>query len=99
MALIVMREFAWFRPSCPLSILIQGSVMPPSSSTAAFTGAASPATTPQPKEVNAMLRRLQEVLSGRNSGMNQQPRFNGRLLDQKREDVYVLMHQQMSSMR
>jgi hypothetical protein len=46
-----------------------------------------------------MLRRLQEVLSGRNSGMNQQPRFNGRLLDQKREDVYVLMHQQMSSMR
>lgn len=78
--------------------------MPPSSSpaaavTGAVTGAASPATTPQRKEVNAMLRRLQEVLSGRNSGMNQQPRFNGRLLDQKREDVYVLMHQQMSSMR
>lgn len=74
--------------------------MPPSSSPAAtVTGAASPATTPQRKEVNAMLRRLQEVLSGRNSGMNQQPRFNGRLLDQKREDVYVLMHQQMSSMR
>ena len=46
-----------------------------------------------------MLRKLREVLSGRNSGMNQQQQFNDRLLDQKREDVYVLMHQQMSNLR
>lgn len=72
--------------------------MTPSSSTVVVSGAASSTTSPQRKEVNAMLRKLQEVLSGRNSGMNQQ-QFNSRLLDQKREDVYVLMHQQMSSMR
>ncbi len=46
-----------------------------------------------------MLRKLREVLSGRNSELNQQPQFNDRLLDQKREDVYVLMHQQMSNLR
>ncbi|MBT2553568.1 hypothetical protein [Arthrobacter sp. ISL-5] len=73
--------------------------MTPSSSTAVVSGAASSTTSPQRKEVNAMLRKLQEVLSGRNSGMNQQQQFNSRLLDRKREDVYVLMHQQMSSMR
>ena len=28
--------------------------------------------------------------------MAQQSQFDGQLLDQKREDVYVLMHQQMS---
>lgn len=72
--------------------------MTPSSSTVVVSGAASSTTSPQRKEVNALLRKLQEVLSGRNSGMNQQ-QFNSRLLDQKREDVYVLMHQQMSSMR
>ncbi len=72
--------------------------MTPSSSTADVSGAASSTTSPQRKEVNAMLRKLQEVLSGRNSGVNRQ-QFNSRLLDQKREDVYVLMHQQMSSMR
>ncbi|MGN7251013.1 hypothetical protein [Arthrobacter sp. SAFR-014] len=57
-----------------------------------------------------MLRKLQEVLSDRGSsgdaGLSgadaasvQQSQFDGRLLDQNREDVYVLMHQQMSGMR
>lgn len=50
------------------------------------------------KEVNAMLRKLQELLSSRNAEL-EQPQFNGQLLDQNREDVYTLMHQQMSSMR
>ncbi|TSE17474.1 hypothetical protein B1A87_018460 [Arthrobacter sp. KBS0703] len=74
--------------------------MTPSSTTVVVAAdAASRPTSPERKEVNAMLRRLKEVLSLRNSGLNQQPRFNDRLLDQNREDVYVLMHQQMSSMR
>jgi hypothetical protein len=56
-----------------------------------------------------MLRKLREILAGRESGDDAllsglgsaivRPQFDGRLLDQKREDVYVLMHQQMSSMR
>jgi hypothetical protein len=57
-----------------------------------------------------MLRKLQEVFAGRASSdadldpgptppAVQQARFDGQLLDQKREDVYVLMHQQMSSLR
>lgn len=57
-----------------------------------------------------MLRKLQEILSsrdssgeagpsGRDSGPAQQPQFDGSLLDRKREDVYALMHQQMSSLR
>jgi hypothetical protein len=45
-----------------------------------------------------MLRKLQELLSSRNPEL-EQPQFNGQLLDQNREDVYTLMHQQMSSMR
>ena len=71
----------------------------PSSSTAVDAGTARRTTSQKRKEVNAMLRKLREALSGRNSELNQQPQFNDRLLDQKREDVYVLMHQQMSSMR
>ena len=57
-----------------------------------------------------MLRKLQEILSGRDSSGEarisgrdsapaQQPQFDGRLLDRNREDVYALMHQQMSSLR
>ena len=57
-----------------------------------------------------MLRKLQEILSGRDSsgdagpsGLDsapaRQPQFDGRLLDRKREDVYTLMHQQISSLR
>lgn len=57
-----------------------------------------------------MLRKLQEVFSGPVSGdtaglsgseapAGQPSQFDGELLDQKREDVYVLMHQQMSSLR
>ena len=57
-----------------------------------------------------MLRKLQEILSGRDSsgdaglsGLDsapaQQPQFDGPLLDRKREDVYTLMHQQTSSLR
>ncbi|MDQ1056299.1 hypothetical protein QFZ23_000200 [Arthrobacter globiformis] len=56
-----------------------------------------------------MLRKLQEILSGRDSSgdagpsgpdsASAQPQFDGRLLDRKREDVYTLMHQQMSSLR
>jgi hypothetical protein len=57
-----------------------------------------------------MLRKLQEILSGRDSsgdtGLSdldsaptRQPQFDGRLLDRKREDVYTLMHQQTSSLR
>ena len=57
-----------------------------------------------------MLRKLQEAfsdlgssgdagLSGPATAMVRQSQFDGQLLDQKREDVYVLMHQQMSGMR
>jgi hypothetical protein len=57
-----------------------------------------------------MLRKLQDVFSDRGSsgdaGLSgpvpatvQQSQFDGQLLDQKREDVYMLMHQQMSGMR
>ena len=57
-----------------------------------------------------MLRKIQEILSGRDSsgdagpsGLDsapaRQPQFDGRLLDRKREDVYTLMHQQTSSLR
>ncbi|MFE5836642.1 hypothetical protein [Arthrobacter sp. NPDC056493] len=56
-----------------------------------------------------MLRKLQEILSGRDSSgdtglsgvesASVQPQFNGQLLDRKREDVYTLMHEQMSSLR
>jgi hypothetical protein len=57
-----------------------------------------------------MLRKLQEVfsdlgssgdagLSSPDAATVQQPQFDGRLLDQKRENVYVLMHQHMSGMR
>ena len=46
-----------------------------------------------------MLRKLQEILSGRDSAPDQQPQFDGGLLDRNREDVYALMHQQMSSLR
>lgn len=57
-----------------------------------------------------MLRKLQEVfsdlgssgyagLSSPDAATAQQSRFDGQLLDQKREDVYMLMHQQMSGMR
>jgi len=38
-----------------------------------------------------MLRKIQEIFS--------QLQFDGQLLDQKREDVYMLMHQQVSSLR
>jgi hypothetical protein len=50
------------------------------------------------KEVNAMLRKLQELLSSRKREL-EQPQFNGQLLDRNREDLYTLLHQQMSSMR
>jgi hypothetical protein len=57
-----------------------------------------------------MLRKLREILSGRDSsgdagisGLESPParqsQFDGWLLDRKREDVYALMHQQMSSLR
>lgn len=72
--------------------------MIPSSSGAAPSGAAPRRLIRHRKEVNAMLRRLQELLSSRNPEL-EQPQFNGQLLDQNREDVYTLMHQQMSSMR
>lgn len=62
------------------------------------------------KDVKTMLRKLQEILSQRyprrvasrsssDSAAAQQPQFDGQLLDQKREDVYALMHQQGSSLR
>lgn len=57
-----------------------------------------------------MLRKLREAFPGRGSrdadldpgqtpALGQQPQFDGPLLDQKREDVYVLMHQQVNSLR
>jgi hypothetical protein len=46
-----------------------------------------------------VLRKLQEILSGLGSASVQQPQFDGHLLDRKREDVYTLMHEQMSSLR
>lgn len=48
-----------------------------------------------PKEVNAMLRKLQELLSSRKPEQDRQPQFDGQLLDRNREDVDVLMRQQM----
>ena len=57
-----------------------------------------------------MLRKLQEILSQRNPGGGaslsdsdsatvQPSQFDGELLDQKREDVYALMHEQVGSLR
>ena len=57
-----------------------------------------------------MLHKLQQIISrrdprrvpgpsGSDSATVQQPQFDGQLLDQKREDVYALMHQQGSSPR
>lgn len=48
-----------------------------------------------PKEVNAMLRKLKELLSSRKPEVDRQPQFDGQLLDRNREDVDVLMRQQM----
>ncbi|MFC7847317.1 hypothetical protein ACFUTU_02455 [Arthrobacter sp. NPDC057388] len=57
-----------------------------------------------------MLRKLQELFFGRapggavldsrpTSSSVQQAQFDGQLLDRRREDVYALMHQQVSSLR
>ncbi|WP_285291858.1 hypothetical protein [Arthrobacter sp. ISL-28] len=42
-----------------------------------------------------MLRKLKELLSSRKPEVDRQPQFDGRLLDRNREDVDVLMRQQM----
>lgn len=42
-----------------------------------------------------MLRKLQELLSSRKREQDRQPQFDGQLLDRNREDVDVLMRQQM----
>lgn len=56
-----------------------------------------------------MLRKLRKIFSRRHSSGGArlsghdsalvQLQFDGRLLDQKREDVYALMHQHVSSVR
>ena len=42
-----------------------------------------------------MLRKLKELLSSRKPEVDRQPQFDGQLLDRNREDVDVLMRQQM----
>lgn len=53
-----------------------------------------PRSTSRRREVTTMKQKLQRILR---RGLKPAPRhtslFNGQLLDQKREDVYVVMHQ------
>ncbi|MET1063587.1 MAG: hypothetical protein ABWX85_01295 [Arthrobacter sp.] len=55
---------------------------------------AQPRSTSHRREVNTMKQKLQSLLR---LSLKPAPRhttlFNGQLLDQKREDVYVVMHQ------
>jgi hypothetical protein len=55
---------------------------------------ARPRSTTRRREVTTMKQKLQSLLR---LGLQPAPRhtrlFNGQLLDQKREDVYVVMHQ------
>lgn len=47
-----------------------------------------------------MIKKLQGLLfSSPEPGRNDRREFNGRLLDQGRDDVYVQMHQQMGGIR
>ena len=49
-----------------------------------------------PKEVTTMIKKIQELLFSGRKSIREDPRdFNGELLDQHREDVFILMHQQM----
>ncbi|SCC31922.1 hypothetical protein GA0061083_0191 [Pseudarthrobacter enclensis] len=48
--------------------------------------------------MSTLIRKLRELVSAarrRNSSTS----FNGRLLEQHRDDVYVLMHQQLGGLR
>jgi hypothetical protein len=51
------------------------------------------------KEVDTLFRKLVKLLAGLSSGPRRQQQFDGRLLDENREDIYALMQQQMSSLR
>lgn len=51
------------------------------------------------KEVNAMLHKLVKLLSSPSSDSRRGQQFDGRLLDENRENVFALMQQQMSSLR
>ncbi len=51
------------------------------------------------KEVNAVIKRIMKVLFFlRRPVRDDRREFNGQLLDQRREDAFVLMHQQMASL-
>ncbi len=54
---------------------------------------------PPQKKVNAMLCKLVKLLSCLSCDHRRQRQFNGQLLDANREDIYVVMQQQMSSLR
>jgi hypothetical protein len=50
------------------------------------------------KEVTAMIKKIKQALFLRRPVRADRREFNGELLDQRREDVFVLMHQQMASL-
>lgn len=50
------------------------------------------------KEVTAMIKKIKQALFLRLPVRADRREFNGELLDQRREDVFVLMHQQMAGM-
>ncbi len=61
---------------------------------------ASPAARTPRKEVTTMIKKIQEMLFSGRRQVRDNPRdnhraFNGEMLDRHRNDVFVLMHQQM----
>ena len=79
--------------SCPITPQISGATKERSIVTIAST-TARPRSASHRREVNTMKQKLQRILR---LSLKPAPRhttlFNGQLLDQKREDVYVVMHQ------
>jgi hypothetical protein len=51
------------------------------------------------KEVTTMIKRIKEALFFGRKPARDPREFNGELLDQRREDVFVLLHQQMGGLR
>ncbi len=73
--------------------------MSTASTAATRSKTANPATTRHRGEVKTMIKKLQDVFFSRKAVRNDARQFNGQMLDQHREDVYAVMHQQMAGLR
>lgn len=51
------------------------------------------------KEVTTMIKKLQKLLSASHRRRSSRRQFNRPLLEKQREDVFLLMHQQLGGMR